>query len=97
MGTSEIFLIAMTINLTVPYLVWRLGRTEYYAPIVVVQIVGGILLETPAWRAQWFETGEKKIRDQTAILTATSCRHGFDYQYLTSHRYSAGNCSPTLH
>ena len=44
MSTSEIFLIAMTIILTVPYLVWRLGRTEYYAPLVVVQIVGGILL-----------------------------------------------------
>ena len=38
MSTSEIFLIAMTIILTVPYLVWRLGRTEYYAPLVVVQI-----------------------------------------------------------
>ena len=34
----------MTIILTVPYLVWRLGRTEYYAPLVVVQIVAGILL-----------------------------------------------------
>ncbi len=44
MSTSEIFLIAMTIIYTVPYLVWRLFRTEYYAPLVVVQIVGGILL-----------------------------------------------------
>lgn len=44
MSTSEVFLIAMTIILTVPYLVWRLGRTEYYAPLVVVQIVAGILL-----------------------------------------------------
>ncbi len=44
MSTSEIFLIAMTIILTVPCLVWRLGRTEYYAPLAVVQIVGGILL-----------------------------------------------------
>ena len=44
MGTSEIFLIAMIIIYTVPYLVWRLGRTEYYAPLVVVQIIGGILL-----------------------------------------------------
>lgn len=32
MSTSEIFLIAMTIIFTVPYLVWRLFRTEYYAP-----------------------------------------------------------------
>ena len=44
MSTSEIFLIAMVIIFTVPYLVWRLGRTEYYAPLVVVQIIGGILL-----------------------------------------------------
>jgi Kef-type K+ transport system membrane component KefB len=44
MQTAEIFLIAMTIIFTVPYLLWRLGRTEYYAPLVVVQIVAGILL-----------------------------------------------------
>ncbi len=44
MSTSEIFLIAMVIIYTVPYLVWRLCRTEYYAPLVVVQIIGGILL-----------------------------------------------------
>jgi len=31
-------------RLTVPYLVWRVGRTEYFAPLVVVQIVTGILL-----------------------------------------------------
>lgn len=34
----------MAIIFTVPYLVWRLGRTEYYAPLVVVQILTGILL-----------------------------------------------------
>ena len=44
MSTSEIFLIAMIIIFTAPYLVWRVGRTEYYAPLVVVQIIGGILL-----------------------------------------------------
>ena len=44
MSTSEIFLIAMIIIYTVPYLVWRVLRTEYYAPLVVVQIIGGILL-----------------------------------------------------
>jgi Kef-type K+ transport system membrane component KefB len=43
-GTSEIFLIAMIIILTVPYVVWRLFKTEYYAPLVVVQIICGILL-----------------------------------------------------
>jgi Kef-type K+ transport system membrane component KefB len=44
MNTTEIFLIAMAIIFSVPYLVWRLGRTEYFAPLVVVQIVTGILL-----------------------------------------------------
>ncbi len=44
MNTTEIFLIAMTIIFTVPYLIWRLGRTDYFAPLVVVQIITGILL-----------------------------------------------------
>ena len=44
MNTTEIFLIAMTIIFTVPYLIWRVGKTEYYAPLVVVQIITGILL-----------------------------------------------------
>jgi Kef-type K+ transport system membrane component KefB len=43
-NTTEIFLIAMAIIFTVPYLIWRLGRTDYYAPLVVVQIITGILL-----------------------------------------------------
>ena len=44
MNTTEIFLIAMTIIFTLPWLIWRLGRTDYYAPLVVVQIITGILL-----------------------------------------------------
>ena len=44
MSTTEIFLIAMAIIFTVPYLVWRLGGTDYFAPLVVVQIITGILL-----------------------------------------------------
>ncbi|MPS67698.1 MAG: cation:proton antiporter [Novosphingobium sp.] len=44
MGTTEIYLIALTIILAAPYLVWRLLRTEHWAPLVVVQIIGGILL-----------------------------------------------------
>lgn len=42
--TMELFLIAMLVIFSVPYLVWRLGRTEYFAPLVVVQIITGILL-----------------------------------------------------
>ncbi|SHG55370.1 cation:proton antiporter [Massilia sp. CF038] len=44
MGTTEIFLIAMLIIFTVPYLIWRVADTDYYAPLVVVQIITGILL-----------------------------------------------------
>jgi len=44
MNVTEIFLIAMAIIFTVPYLIWRLGKTDYYAPLVVVQIITGILL-----------------------------------------------------
>lgn len=44
MTTVERWLIAMLIVFTLPYLIWRLGRTEYWAPLVVVQIVTGIVL-----------------------------------------------------
>jgi len=44
MNTTEIFLIAMLLIFSVPYLIWRLGRTDYYAPLVVVQIIAGILM-----------------------------------------------------
>lgn len=44
MNTTEVFLIAMAIIFTVPFLIWRLGKTDYWAPLVVVQIVTGILL-----------------------------------------------------
>lgn len=44
MSTTEIFLIAMLVIFTLPYLIWRLGRMDYYAPLVVVQIITGVLL-----------------------------------------------------
>jgi len=34
----------MILIFLVPFLIWRVGKTEYYAPLVVVQIVTGILL-----------------------------------------------------
>lgn len=43
-SNMEVFLIAMAIIFCVPYLIWRVGRTEYFAPLVVVQIITGILL-----------------------------------------------------
>lgn len=44
MTTTEYYLIAMVIIFSVPYLIWRLARTDYFAPLVVVQTVAGILL-----------------------------------------------------
>jgi len=44
MTITEIYLIAILIVFAVPYLVWRLARTDHYAPLVVVQIIAGILL-----------------------------------------------------
>jgi len=44
MSTTEVYLLAMAIIFTVPYLIWRVGKTDYYAPMVVVQIIAGILL-----------------------------------------------------
>ncbi len=37
-------LLAMIIILAVPYMIWRLGATERWAPLVVVQILTGIAL-----------------------------------------------------
>ena len=53
MTTIEIFLIAMTIILALPWLIWRLGRTDYWAPLVVVQILTGIALG-PGMLGKWF-------------------------------------------
>ncbi|HWL75467.1 MAG TPA: cation:proton antiporter, partial [Burkholderiaceae bacterium] len=44
LSTTEVFLIAIGIIFTVPYLIWRVGNTDYFAPLVVVQIITGILL-----------------------------------------------------
>jgi Kef-type K+ transport system membrane component KefB len=44
MSVTELFLVAMIGIFTIPYLIWRGGRTEYFAPLVVVQIISGILL-----------------------------------------------------
>ncbi|MFC5512061.1 cation:proton antiporter [Massilia jejuensis] len=44
MGTTEIFLIAMLVIFTLPYLIWRLANIDYWAPLVVVQIITGVLL-----------------------------------------------------
>lgn len=54
-STNELFLAAMCIIFTLPYLFWRIGRTDYFAPLVVVQIIAGILLG-PAIAGEIFPT-----------------------------------------
>ncbi|MBK8530078.1 MAG: cation:proton antiporter [Rubrivivax sp.] len=44
MSTIEVFLIAMLIIFSLPYLVWRLLNRDDVAPLVVVQILAGIVL-----------------------------------------------------
>ena len=41
---TELFLLALIIIFALPYAFWRLLRTDYWAPLVVVQIVAGIVL-----------------------------------------------------
>lgn len=41
---TELFLLALIIIFAAPYAVWRLLRTDYWAPLVVVQIIAGIVL-----------------------------------------------------
>ena len=55
MNITEIFLIAMVAILTIPFLIWKLGRTEYFAPLVVVQIITGILLGPGILGVAWPE------------------------------------------
>ena len=53
MTTTEVFLLAMLLIFSLPWLVWRLGRTDHWAPLVVVQIIAGILLG-PGVLGRWF-------------------------------------------
>jgi Kef-type K+ transport system membrane component KefB len=53
MNNSELFLLAMAIIYTLPYLVWRLARTEHFAPLVVVQIITGVVLG-PGMLGAWY-------------------------------------------
>jgi Kef-type K+ transport system membrane component KefB len=53
MTTVELFLIAMLAIFTIPYLSWKVGKTDYWAPLVVVQIFAGIILG-PGILGSWF-------------------------------------------
>lgn len=38
LSTTELFLIAIGIIFTVPYLIWRIGKTDYFAPGILGKI-----------------------------------------------------------
>ncbi len=44
MNTTELFLIALTAVFALPYMTWRLCKTDSWMPLVVVQIITGVLL-----------------------------------------------------
>lgn len=43
-ATTEVFLIAMLVIFTLPFLVWRFTKIDAFVPLVVVQIIGGVIL-----------------------------------------------------
>lgn len=55
MTQSELFLITLLIIFAVPWAVWRLFRTDHWMPLVVVQIIMGVLLG-PGVIAGWDPT-----------------------------------------
>ena len=71
MNTTETFLIALSIIFSLPYLIWRLGHLDYFAPLVVVQILTGILLSIA------------RVAGETAPLLFTSFNNRFFTTSLT--------------
>ena len=67
MNTTETYLIAMAIVFTLPYLVWRVARTEYWAPLVVVQILTGIALGPGALGALFPEVHHAVFNPQVTL------------------------------
>ncbi len=53
MNTNELFLLAMLMIFSIPWLLWRLVRSDDIAPLVVVQILAGVLLG-PGMLGEWF-------------------------------------------
>lgn len=53
LNAKTAYLIVMLMIFGVPWLAWRLGRTDAIAPLVVVQIVGGVLLGPGIAGAIW--------------------------------------------
>ena len=61
MAFSESFLLALLVIFSVPFVLWRLLRLEQFAPLAIVQIIGGVVLGPgvlgavfPIWHAAVF-------------------------------------------
>lgn len=55
MTVAELYFVALTIIFTVPYLIWRLAKTDHWMPLVVVQILMGVILGPGVIGAQFPE------------------------------------------
>ncbi|PKM16082.1 MAG: cation/H(+) antiporter [Gammaproteobacteria bacterium HGW-Gammaproteobacteria-2] len=63
----ETLLIAMIVILGAPYAIWRLGRTDYYAPLVVVQILTGIVLGPGVLGATYPELYQRVFNPEVSL------------------------------
>ncbi len=63
----ETLLIAMIVILGAPYAIWRLGRTDYYAPLVVVQILTGIVLGPGVLGAAYPELYQRVFNPEVSL------------------------------
>ncbi|TVQ34760.1 MAG: cation:proton antiporter [Wenzhouxiangella sp.] len=68
MSTTENLLLALAIVLAVPYLIWRLGRTERWAPLVVVQILTGIALGPGLLGAVFPQAYQSVFTDEVILM-----------------------------
>ena len=44
MATSELFLLGMVLIYLVPWLVWRVFNLDSFAPLAIIQIIGGVIM-----------------------------------------------------
>lgn len=60
LSPNEAYLLALPLLFGPAYLIWRLGRMEYFAPLVVVQIITGIALG-PSALGQWLPELQREV------------------------------------
>lgn len=61
-------LLALIVVLAVPWLIWRLGRTDRWAPLVVVQILTGIALGPGLLGAAFPEVFQAVFTDEVTLM-----------------------------